>query len=383
MTTVETTTSVTERIAAAVADAGLDAVLLLGLENVQFAAGAPLRSASELDRPNLVLVQRDGRPTIFTSQETVPTVQIMAPHMEAIGYDERGAAFPDGIMDGVVAELRSRWPHGFRLGIEGDRMSIAVHDRLLENHPAIQLVPFEQAMRRLRMVKSGSDIETIAEAAALTEEALRRTIEQLAVGVTERQVADRLIGYMQAGGFTTVDPLVGAGPNACRIGPPTTRPIQLGDWVRIDVKSRYRGFFYTDAGRMAVVRTPTPEQARAYAGQYELNRRVTEYIRPGRRCGDVYLHARTACEELGLRLFNYGHIGIGHGIGVGGTERPVLHERDDVILQPGMVINIEPNTYGPTGEIMHIEDMLLVTDEGARPLSHRQDWSQLPGVGGA
>ena len=376
-------TSVIERIASAADERGLDGVLLLGLENVQFAASAPLRSASELDRPNVVLVARDGSATVFTSQETVSTVGLMAPHLAPIGYDERGAAFPEGIIDPVTAELARRWPAGPRLGVEQDRMSIGVRDRIAHLLPGVELAGFEDELRHLRMVKSADDIATMSEAAALTEQALRQTISEIEVGLTERQLADRLVAHMQAVGFTTVDPLVGAGPNARRIGPPTTRPMEYGEWVRIDVKSRYRGYLYTDVGRMAVVGEATAEQRAAYAGQHELNTRVLDFIRPGRRCGEVYLYARQVCEELGLRLFNYGHIGIGHGIGVGGTERPVLHERDEVVIEAGMLLNIEPNTYGPTDEIMHIEDTLLVTDDGATAISHREDWTELPVAGGA
>lgn len=373
--------TVVERIAAEASRRGLDGVLLLGLENVQFAASAPLRSASELDRPNVVLVEAGGSATVFTSQETVPTVTLMAPHLAAIGYDERGAAFPGGIIDPVSAELARRWPGGARLGVESDRMSIGVRDRLTALLPGVALEAFEEELRSLRMVKSAADIDTMTEAAGLTEKALRRTIEEIEVGLTERQLADRLVAHMQSVGFTTVDPLVGAGPNARRIGPPTGRPMEHGEWVRIDVKSRYKGYLYTDVGRMAVVASATDEQRAAYAGQHELNMRVLDFIRPGRRCGEVYAHARRACDELGLRLFNYGHIGIGHGIGVGGTERPVLHERDEVVIEPGMLLNIEPNTYGPTDEIMHIEDTLLVTDDGAVGVSHREDWTELPVAG--
>lgn len=375
--------STVQRIGAAADQAGLDAVLLLGLENVQHAAGAPLRSASALDRPNVVLIDRNGAGTVFTSEETVDTVGLMTTGLQVLGYDERGALFPRGIIDRVVTELNSRGLTSARIGYESDRMVVAVHELISESMTDVELVPFDAELRRSRMVKQPADLDTIAEAARLTENALAQTIRTMALGDTERQVADRLIGYMQAAGFSNVDPLVGGGPNAARIGPPTDRPIEVGDWVRLDVKSRYRGFLYTDAGRMAVVGEPTGEQHAAYRRQYELNLRIIDFLRPGRRCGDVYRYAQQQAGELGAELFNYGHIGIGHGIGVGGTERPVLHERDEVILEPGMVINIEPDTYGPGREILHIEDMLLITEGATEPLSHRDDWSKLRSIGAA
>lgn len=379
----ETVASTIDRISRGLRNRDIDAVLLMGLENVQFAANAPLRSASALDRPNVVVVGRDGSGTVFTSDETVSTVRLMAPHLEVIGYDEHGALFPGGIMDRVAEFLAAAYPGAFRLGIETDRMPVIVHDLLRTLLPTSDLVGFDDTLRMLRMVKSPAEIAVISEAAALTEQAIARTIAETAEGDTERSVADRLISYMQASGFSAVDPLVGGGPNAARIGPPTTRPLQAGDWIRLDVKSRYKGYFYTDAGRMAVVGEPTQIQRDAYGRQYELNRRVAEFMTPGRRCGDVYRFAREQCVELGIELFNYGHIGIGHGIGIGGTERPVLHERDDVVLEAGMVVNIEPNTYGPNREILHIEDMVLITPGGSEVLSHRDDWTTLRSAGTA
>ncbi|MGW5383185.1 M24 family metallopeptidase [Nocardia sp. NPDC003963] len=370
-----------ERIGRGLRERGIDTVLLMGLENVQFSAGAPLRSASALDRPNVVVVSRDGSATVFTSAETVSTVRLMAPHLEVLGYDERGALFPGGIMDRVADFLAQKYPDAFRLGIETDRMPVIVHDLLRSLLPSAELVGFDEALRMLRMVKSPQEIGVIAEAAALTEQAIARTFAETSEGETERSVADRLVSYLQACGFSAVDPLVGGGPNAARIGPPTARALESGDWLRLDVKSRYRGYFYTDAGRMAVVGEPTQIQRDAYRRQFELNRRVAEFMAPGRRCGEVYRFAREQCADLGIELFNYGHIGIGHGIGIGGTERPVLHERDETVLEAGMVVNIEPNTYGPGREILHIEDMVLITETGSDVLSHRADWTALPSTG--
>lgn len=371
------------RVSRAVASAGLDGALLLGLENVQFVAHAALRSASSLDRPNLVLVQPGGVAILYTSQETVPTVQAMVPGVRVRGYDERGAKFPDGILDEVVEDIARIAISGGRIGFESDRMPVAVHNRLRQSMASLRLIPFDDELRQERMVKQPDEIATIANAAHLTEVALARTIRAAAVGDTERTVANRLIGLMQAVGFTDVDPLVGTGVNAGRIGAPTERPIAGGDWLRLDVKSRYQGYFYTDAGRVAFAGQPGAEDRRAYRRQLELNRRIAQFMGPGVRCGDVYEFAGRQSIELGAEIFNYGHIGIGHGIGVGGTERPVLHERDDVILRPGMVINIEPDTYGPSREILHIEDMLLITDDGTDALSHRDDWSELPRLGSA
>ncbi|MCW5254128.1 MULTISPECIES: M24 family metallopeptidase [unclassified Streptomyces] len=375
-----TTKDLSERMPGELAAAGLDGVLLLGLENVQFAAGAPLRSASMLDRPNLVWWPREGRPVVYTSEETVPTVASMTTITDIVGYDEQGARFPSGIVDTVAADLLRRGLGSAAIGYESDRMPVVFFQRLSALLPGARLLPGDAVLRTLRMVKDEGSIEIMTRAARLTELALAACIEGVRVGESEREAADRLTEAMRGHGFGNVDPLVGTGEGAARIGPPTDRLIREGDYLRLDVKSRYQGLLYTDAGRMAVIGTPTEAQKAAYAAQYTLNRRVMDFIRPGRTCGEVYLYCREQTERLGIRLFNYGHIGIGHGIGVSGTERPSLHARDETVLVPGMVINIEPDTYGPAGEILHIEDMLLVTEDGVEPLSHRDDWSALPVV---
>jgi Xaa-Pro aminopeptidase len=370
--------TVAGQIDAEVARTDWDAMVVIGTENVQFCTAAPLRSAHLLDRPNLVLWSRVDGPTILTSDETVATVQRQTGYVDVVGYDEAGAVFPGGIVDALAAAIVARGLDGGLLAVESDRMPLTFFERLRQLLPRASFTSCDQLLRGLRMVKGVEAITTMSEGARLVEQCYVECFEGVRVGHTERDGAGRLEAIMRTKGFSGIDVLFSTGEGATRIGGPTGRALAPGDLVRTDVKARFDSYYYIDAGRMAVVGPPSPVQLDAYRRQLELGDRVMQHVQVGRTCGDVYRFCAEVADELGVRLFKYGHIGIGHGIGVGGTERPVLHANDDTVIEEGMILNVEPDTYGPLGEVLHVEDMVLATAGGPEVISRHLDWTELP-----
>jgi len=102
---------------------------------------------------------------------------------------------------------------------------------------------------------------------------------------------------------------------------PSDRALSPGDLVRLDMSSLRQGYF-ADQGRVAVVGPPTSAQIEAYERQLALRDAVMDSITPGRLCSDVHRAYLSAAERLGVELFEYPYIGVGHGIGVNGDEYP-------------------------------------------------------------
>ena len=69
-------------------------------------------------------------------------------------------------------------------------------------------------------------------------------------------------------------------------------------------------------------------------------------------------------------------LSVGHGIGVTPHEPPYLMEGDTTVLEPGMVLVIDPVIYGPHREIMRSKDAILITPQGCRVLGWYKDWRE-------
>ena len=83
-------------------------------------------------------------------------------------------------------------------------------------------------------------------------------------------------------------------------------------------------------------------------------------LRPGTKAGEIYLRAQQALADRDLTLTSQA---IGHSLGIGLHEHPILHARNEAELLPGMVIDIEPAVKDSQGFLYHLEDLALVTED--------------------
>jgi Xaa-Pro aminopeptidase len=94
----------------------------------------------------------------------------------------------------------------------------------------------------------------------------------------------------------------------------------------------------------------------------------------------VFAFEQEVGRDLGVELLDQPSIGFGHAIGTNANDAPKLMSSDATVLEAGMVFNIEPDVIGPEGERIHIEEMVLVTDDGGELLTGTTDWSELPRI---
>ena len=142
--------------------------------------------------------------------------------------------------------------------------------------------------------------------------------------------------------------------------------MKKGELVTIDFGAIFGGYQSDETVTVALGR-PKPELKKIYGVVREAQRRALRLIRPGAVCRDVDLAARDYIKEQGYGDF-FGH-GLGHGVGLETHEEPVLNFRSETVLQPGMVVTVEPGIYLPGIGGVRIEDMALVTAGGHRLLT--------------
>jgi Xaa-Pro aminopeptidase len=118
---------------------------------------------------------------------------------------------------------------------------------------------------------------------------------------------------------------------------------------------------------MVVTGNVTPEFEKVYRLVLAAQERAVAAIHPGAKAQDVDAEARSFLEQAGFgRFFDHG---LGHGIGMDVHEGPRLRRESPTILEPGMVVTVEPGIYLPEWGGVRIEDDVLVTPDGHEVLS--------------
>jgi Xaa-Pro aminopeptidase len=188
-------------------------------------------------------------------------------------------------------------------------------------------------------------------------------------------VADNLEHQMRLFGAkgASFPSIIAVGPRAALPhARPTNKRIGEADFVLIDWGADC--LYKSDLTRVLVTGKIPPKLERIYGVVLNAQLRGIEAIGPGVACQDVDTAARKVIEDAGFGK-HFGH-GLGHGIGLDIHEGPRLGQGQKQILQPGMVVTVEPGIYFPGWGGVRIEDDVLVTKTGHEVLTRvPKQWS--------
>ncbi len=256
---------------------------------------------------------------------------------------------------------------GLRVGFEAEHLTVAGLEDLRAHWDA-EMVPTRGLVERVRLVKSPGEVAAIREAQELADRVFAEVRPMIRAGVRELDVALELeLGLRRAGAEVGFDVIVASGPRgAMPHGVASERVIEDGDLVTIDFGARLRGY-HSDMTRTVAVGTPSEELRRVYNAVLEAEEAAVAAVRPGARGGDLDAVARGILEGRGLgEAFAHS---LGHGVGLDIHEGPSLRKGSDDVLEPGMVVTVEPGAYLPGVGGVRIEDLVLVTETGYEVLS--------------
>lgn len=369
-----------ERARRALAEAGLEAVLVWKDENVRYLTSLrPQVIAWKSGVLNGALFAREGPPVLFISggdrdraEATMPWIGEFhtIPILEEPGLIEHVAR------EVIPPVLRRRGLDQGTVGI--DLGSKRLLDSLAEACPGVRWADGDPAMQAARRVKTPEELALIEEATALAEAVTAAACAAVREGARECEVAaEAMRALYRLGGEVShvTTPFVASGE---RMAPPTRlttdKVIRWGDLVFVDIGAMWNGYF-GDVGRTVACGAPSPEQRRIYRAVWEGLRAGIAAMRPGVTNEEVAEAIRDRVAGFGLA----GHflsLFIGHGIGCGSNEPPYIGERFPgaaaVPLEPGMVFALEPLVWVPGvrgGGGVRLEDMVVVTGDGARQVS--------------
>ena len=223
---------------------------------------------------------------------------------------------------------------------------------------------------RLRIIKSPEEVALIREAIAATEASIAATFSQLAVGMTERDVATLLSREMASRG-SPGGGLVQFGPSsALPHGGPSAGALQRETVVLIDAGSRVQGYTSDITRTIWFGDAPADEFKKVYNTVHDAQTAAIENAKPfTTMCQDVDRAARKVITDAGYGQY-FTHR-LGHGMGMDGHEVPYMVEGNETRLEPGMVFTDEPGIYQLNKFGVRIEDDCVVTETGIEVLSHR------------
>lgn len=263
------------------------------------------------------------------------------------------------------------------IGIVGmDVLSAAVYQDICRLLPHAGLFAADDIVMNLRAAKSPYEIAILRQGAEISDEVGLLLREYLRPGLTERQVYQFITGELSKRGVTGAFATCQSGvrsETAYDLVPASDKVIESGDMVHMEINGKLDGYMI-DVCRSTVVGQASPAQIHTLETTLEMLEKSIAAMRPGVISEDLeqisgQIALANGYDKNHTRTFNGPATYLGHAIGLGVDEPPVLAKRDKTILVPGMVITVEPGLYMTGHGGCRIEDEVLVTEDGTEVLN--------------
>ncbi len=340
-----------QKLAAKLEEKGYEALLVSQPENRRYLSGFT-------GSAGFLVLTRD-RAVLLTDFRYTEQAGLQAPGFEVrqVRYDY-ATWLPDLMRELNVHKLAFEASHVTYAGYQ------AITKALAEANAGVELVPDEQTVEHLRMLKEPQEVAAIERAQDLTDRAFEHVHASLHPGMTEQQVAWELEKFIRehGGDGLAFDTIVAAGPNAAR---PHHRagetPIREGEPIVMDFGAKLDGYC-ADMTRTVCLGRQDDRFKTIYDLVLGAQETAESLIRAGISGEEADNYARKIIEDAGYGD-QFGH-SLGHGIGLLVHESPWVAKNAKNILDDGMVFSVEPGIYITGWGGVRIED-LVVLEHGA------------------
>lgn len=371
------------RVQARMAEAAIDVLLLTTEPDVRYFTGYLTQFWQSPTRPRYLLVPQSGKPVAV---------------IPSIGADCMGRTWIDDIRtwssphesdDGIslltetIAGLAGNTPAiGLLIGRETHfRAPLSDLERIRSAMPQAQWQDATAIVQGLRVIKSEAEIEKIRYIAQVASAGFDLVPQLLREGMSEIEAfrifkiaclelgADEvpfLVGGAGAGGYGDI------------ISPPSGRALQNGDVLILDTGCVWDGY-YCDFDRNFAVGEVSDAVYHAYEVCWQATEAGIVAAKPGASCAGLFEAMNAVMEPHAVNAG--GDVGrLGHGLGMQLTEFPSHTSWDRTILEPGMVLTIEPGYAFAEGKMMVHEEDIVVRENGAELLTKRAT-REIPVIG--
>ncbi len=328
---------------------GDDAVFISGYPNVFYYSSFTSEDA-------FLLMTRTNR-YIITDSRYFIQAKIQSPDFELIDI-KKGWQYIFGLVDCDTIHF------------EENNLTYGMYQRIMGNINDKILKPDQTTIDKPRRIKGKDELEIIAQAETIGDKAFAYIAEHLRVGMSERDIAIEIEGYMQRLGASGVsfETIVASGlRSAMPHGTASGKLLGKGDFVTLDFGCRYKGYC-SDMTRTVVMGTPDTRQKEIYELVLSAQTAVIDNLKSGMKCSDADKIARDIITDGGYGD-NFTH-SLGHSVGIEIHETPVFSPKSTDILENGNVLSVEPGIYIDGWGGVRIEDLIAVSDGRIINLTH-------------
>lgn len=358
-----------EQVLRGARDAGVDALIVLAPANTYYISGF---RAITYSRPVLVIVWDEPALIIPELEEAHARERSVIRHIRtysdmALGGLTGKSTFQLAI-DLTVEVMRELGLRGRRIGFEPTSFTVDAHAYLSEAWGK-PLMPVKGVVEQLRTIKDEEELELIRIGAELAEHGMRVEVDGSVPGATEIEIMARGNAAMlelAARRYPDLHITSGSRPVS---GEKSVLPHSIPSGRRLgsrDIVIHGTGCvvegYYSEDERTIFAGAPTPQQERLFEIMVRAQQAAVDAIRPGVRCKEIDRAARSVIDDAGYGA-QFTHR-TGHGIGIDIHEAPYFSASDEMVLQPGMVMSVEPGIYVEGAGGFRHSDTIVVTRDG-------------------
>jgi Xaa-Pro aminopeptidase len=288
------------------------------------------------------------------------------------------------------------------LGMELDVLPANLYFNYKSLFEHAKIIDVSHHLRLIRAVKSAYEIDLIQKAAHLSDKVADCVKEFLNEGITEIELAGKIeararklghpgivrmrlwgselfYGHLMSGPTAAVPSYLSSPTGGIGVSPAVAqssclRPIQCGEPVLVDYVFVLNGYMSDHARIFALDHLPD-DLLKAHESMLKVQAVIKKEAKPKVKAGKLYDMALELTKQLGYEKYfmgvDYPRIRfVGHGIGLELDEYPFLAKDQELELEKGMTIAVEPKLIFPARGVVGIENTHVVTSEGLKQLTH-------------
>jgi Xaa-Pro dipeptidase len=277
-------------------------------------------------------------------------------------------AYP-GPVAALAAAINQRGLAKARIGIDEIGITPQCMEQLVAAFPDATFVRAFALMENVRAIKTPDEIIRLRRAASISEQSIEAALGAAAVGITEIEMARVFHSRTTMLDGVPVTGCIGFGDRSAMSNvQPSTQALKMGDAIRFDVGCRYK-HYRSDISRIAVMGEPSSKLRLYHDALYKGVQRAYEILKPGLKISELFRQVVDTVQKEGIPHYNRSH--VGHGIGIEGYDPPNIAGDSSDVFEANMVICVETPYYELGFAGLQVEDMILVTGDGAESLMAR------------